>query len=443
MSMQDFLNRVASENPNEPEFLQAVEEVVESVWPVYDSRKDLKENKILERMVEPERQIIFRVNWEDDQGAIQVNRGFRIQFNSALGPYKGGMRFHPSVNQSILKFLAFEQTFKNSLTTLAIGGGKGGADFDPKGRSESEVRRFCKSLMMELYRHIGADIDVPAGDMGVGEREVGYMFGAYNRIKNDYTGVFTGRSQGLGGSALRPQATGYGCVYFVEEMLKTRGDSIEGKTVAVSGAGNVAQYTIEKAVELGAKVVTVSDSSGFVHDPEGICHDKWDYLMELKHKRRGRVSEYADHCGASFQPGGKPWNVPCQVAIPCAHQNEISRKDAQNLVKNGCICVAEGANMPTTPEALEVFKANGMLFAPGKAANAGGVATSGFEMSQTSQRLSWEPEEVDRRLKRVMQAIHQQCAEYGTGGSTIDYVKGANLAGFLRVANAMLGRGLE
>lgn len=443
MNVNDFMNHVTQINPGEPEFLQAVEEVITSVWPVYQNRKDLREQKILERMVEPERQIIFRVTWEDDQGQIQVNRGYRIQFNSALGPYKGGMRFHPSVNQSILKFLAFEQTFKNSLTTLSIGGGKGGSDFDPKGKSDGEVRRFCRSLMMELYRHIGADIDVPAGDIGVGEREVGYMFGAYNKIKNDYTGVFTGRSLGLGGSHLRPQATGYGCVYFVEEMLKTKGDSLEGKTVSVSGAGNVAQYTIEKAVQLGAKVVTVSDSSGFVHDPEGICKDKWQELMDLKHRRRGRVSEFAEFCGATFYPGQRPWNVPCQIAIPCAHQNEITEEQAKTLVKNGCFCVAEGANMPSTPEAIEVFKSNKILFAPGKAVNAGGVATSGFEMSQTSQRLSWEPEEVDQRLKGIMQNIHEQCVEQGSFENHIDYVKGANIAGFLRVSEAMLGRGLE
>ena len=443
MHKETLLNQIAEKNAGETEFMQAVEEVISSIWPIYQSRKDLQEQKVLERMVEPERQILFRVCWEDDQGQVQVNRGYRIQFNSALGPYKGGMRFHPSVNQSILKFLAFEQTFKNALTTLDIGGGKGGSDFDPKGKSDSEVRRFCRSLMMELYRHIGADIDVPAGDMGVGEREVGYMFGAYNKIKNDYTGVFTGRSLRLGGSHLRPQATGYGCIYFVEEMLKTRGDSLEGKSVAVSGSGNVAQYTIEKAVELGAKVVTVSDSSGFVHDPEGICHDKWQELMDLKHRRRGRVSEFAEFCGAAFYPGRRPWEVPCQIAIPCAHQNEITGDEATTLVKNGCLCVAEGANMPSTPEAIEIFKAKGLLFAPGKAANAGGVATSGFEMSQTSQRLSWEPSEVDQRLKRVMQGIHEQCVEHGRSGNQIDYIKGANIAGFLRVSEAMLGRGLE
>ena len=443
MTMHDFLNQVQAVYPKEPEYLQAVREVVESIWEMYDSREDLKRNKILERIIEPERQIIFRVNWEDDQGKIQVNRGYRIQFNSALGPYKGGMRFHPSVNQSILKFLGFEQIFKNSLTTLPIGGGKGGADFDPKGKSDGEVVRFCTSLMMELYRHIGADIDVPAGDIGVGEREIGYMFGAYNKIKNDYTGVFTGRSLGLGGSPLRPQATGYGCAYFVEEMMKTQGDSLEGKTVAVSGAGNVAQYTIEKVTELGGKVVTVSDSTGYVHDAEGINREKWLYLMELKHQRRGRVKEYAEAFGAAYYEGQRPWQIPCQVAIPCASQNELNGQEAQVLVKNGCRFVAEGANMPATPEAVDVFKENGVLFAPGKAVNAGGVATSGFEMSQTSQRLRWEVEEVDRRLRGIMNNIHEQCVAYGENEEGVDYVKGANIGGFLRVAEAMIGRGLE
>ena len=441
MTMQDFLNQVVANNPNEPEFHQAVEEVVESIWDVYASRKDLLENRILNQIVEPERQIMFRVNWTDDAGRPQVNRAYRIQFNSALGPYKGGMRFHPSVNVSILKFLGFEQTFKNSLTTLAMGGAKGGSDFDPKGKSQAEIMRFCKSLMMELYRHIGADIDVPAGDIGVGQREVGYMFGAYNRIKNDYTGVFTGRSLLLGGSHLRPQATGYGTVYFVEKMLEAQGGSIEDKEIVVSGSGNVAQYAVEKATELGGKVVTVSDSTGFVHDPDGIDKKKWEYLVDLKQNRRGRVSEYAEEFGAVYYEGEKPWNIPCQVALPCATQNEINAEDAKALVKNGCMCVAEGANMPTNAEAVEVFLSNKVLFAPGKAANAGGVATSGFEMSQTSQRLSWEPEEVDRKLKQVMVAIHSQCIEYGQEGSHVNYVRGANVAGFLRVADAMLGRG--
>lgn len=441
MSLDLFLNRVAVRNPHQPEFLGAVTELAASVWSVYESREDLFSNQILDLMVEPERQLIFRITWVDDKGEVQVNRGCRIQYNSALGPYKGGMRFHPEVNQVNLKTLGFEQIFKNSLTGLAMGSGTGGADFDPKGRSDAEVMRFCKSLMMELYRHIGADIDVPARDLGVGEREIGYMFGAYNRIKNDYTGAFTGRSVGLGGSPLRAEAAGYGCVYFVEEMLHTLGESLEGKTVALSGYGNVAQYAVEKISQLGGTVVTVSDSSGFVYDPAGISGEKWQYLQELKGKRYGQISDYAKLFGVEYHPGRKPWHVPCQVAIPCATMYELNEADAKALVSNGCLCVGEGANMAATPEAVEVFRSSPMLFAPGKAASAGAVAVSGFEMSQTSQRLAWEAEEVNRRLKLTMHKIHEQCLEHGKHGGRIDYVKGANVAGFLRVANAMVGRG--
>jgi glutamate dehydrogenase (NADP+) len=443
MTLNNFLNRVAARNPHQPEFLQAVSELAASVWPVYESRDDLVRNQILDLIVEPERQLIFRVTWVDDEGEVQVNRGCRIQYNSALGPYKGGMRFHPSVNQANLKTLGFEQIFKNSLTGLAMGSGTGGADFDPKGRSDSEVMRFCKSLMMELYRHIGANIDVPARDLGVGEREIGYMFGAYNRIKNDYTGAFTGRSVGLGGSPLRAEAAGFGCVYFVDEMLKTIGESLEGKTVALSGYGNVAQYAIEKINQLGGKVVTVSDSTGFVHDPSGISGEKWQYLLELKSKRYGQIGDYAKLFEADYHPGQKPWAVPCQVAIPCATFYELDEADARTLVKNGCFCIGEGANMAATPAAVEIFRNSPVLFAPGKAASAGAVAVSGFEMSQTSQRLTWEEEEVDRKLKKTMRSIHEQCIEHGNNGGRIDYVKGANVAGFLRVANAMVSRGLS
>lgn len=443
MTLNHFLNRVAARNPHQPEFLQAVSELAASVWPLYESRDDLVHNQVLDRMVEPERQLIFRVTWVDDEGEVQVNRGCRIQYNSALGPYKGGMRFHSSVNQENLKTLGFEQIFKNSLTGQAMGSGTGGADFDPKGRSDGEVMRFCKSLMMELYRHIGANIDVPARDLGVGEREIGYMFGAYSRIKNDYTGAFTGRSVGLGGSPLREEAAGFGCVYFVDEMLKTIGESLEGKTVTLSGYGNVAQYAIKKINQLGAKVVTVSDSSGFVHDPAGISGEKWQYLLELKSKRYGQISDYTQHFGGTYHPGQKPWSVPCQVAIPCATLHELEEADARNLVQNGCLCIGEGANMAATPAAVEVFRQSPVLFAPGKAAGAGAVAVSGFEMSQTSQRLTWEEKVVDQKLKDTMRSIHEKCLEHGNNGGRIDYVKGANVAGFLRVANAMVSRGLS
>ena len=442
MSMHDFMNRVSATNPNQPEFLQAVHEVVESVWPIYECSERLYKNKILDRIVEPEREIKFRVTWVDDQGEIQVNRGYRIEYNSAIGPYKGGLRFHPSVNLSILKFLGFEQTFKNSLTTLPMGGGKGGSDFNPKGKSDEEVMRFCQNFMLELFRHIGPDTDVPAGDIGVGKREIGYLFGMYCKIKNEFTGVFTGKGLEWGGSLIRPEATGYGCTYFAEEMLKTRGNSLEGKTVVISGSGNVSQYAIQKVNELGGKVVTVSDSGGFVHDPDGISGDKWEYLLELKNTKRGRVSEYAKVFGVDYFAGQRPWRVPCDVALPCATQNEINANEAKALVNNGCLCISEGANMPAMPDAVEVFQENQLLFGPGKAANAGGVATSGLEMSQNSLRLSWTREEVDSKLKSIMSAIHEQCVEHGKTGTYIDYVKGANISGFLKVANAMMDRGL-
>lgn len=442
MSMQDFMNQVAAVNPHQPEFLQAVHEVVESIWPVYESSPKLFKNKILERIVEPEREIKFRVTWMDDSGKIQVNRGYRIEFNSAIGPYKGGLRFHPTVNLSILKFLGFEQIFKNSLTTLPMGGGKGGSDFDPKGKSDDEVMRFCQNFMLELYRHIGPDTDVPAGDIGVGKREIGYLFGMYSKIKNDFTGVFTGKGLEWGGSLIRPEATGYGCTYFAEEMLKTRGNSLEGKTVVISGSGNVAQYAVEKVNELGGKVVTASDSSGYIYDPDGITTDKLDYVKELKNEKRGRISEYAKVYGVEFHQGQRPWHVPCEVALPCATQNELNEEEAKALVKNGCLCVSEGANMPSMPGAVEVFHKNQLLFGPGKAANAGGVATSGLEMSQNSLRMSWTRDEVDEKLKGIMSSIHEQCVEHGREGTYIDYVKGANVAGFLKVANAMVDRGL-
>lgn len=442
MSMQDFMNQVAAVNPNQPEFLQAVHEVVESVWPVYESSPKLFKNKILERIVEPEREVKFRVTWMDDSGEIQVNRGYRIEFNSAIGPYKGGLRFHPTVNLSILKFLGFEQIFKNSLTTLPMGGGKGGSDFDPKGKSDDEVMRFCQNFMLELYRHIGPDTDVPAGDIGVGKREIGYLFGMYSKIKNDFTGVFTGKGLEWGGSLIRTEATGYGCTYFAEEMLKTRGNSLEGKTVVISGSGNVAQYAIEKVNELGGKVVTASDSSGYIYDPDGITGDKLDYVKELKNEKRGRISEYAKVYGVEFHQGQRPWHVPCEVALPCATQNELNEEEAKALVNNGCLCVSEGANMPSMPGAVEVFQQNQLLFGPGKAANAGGVATSGLEMSQNSLRMSWTRDEVDEKLKGIMSSIHEQCVEHGRVGTYIDYVKGANVAGFLKVANAMVDRGL-
>ncbi|MDD2331377.1 MAG: NADP-specific glutamate dehydrogenase [Candidatus Cloacimonetes bacterium] len=442
MTMHEFLHQVSAKNADQPEFIQAVSEVVESIWDVYDSNPQLKKAKILDRIVEPERVIIFRVPWQTDSGEVMVNRGFRIEFNSAIGPYKGGLRFHPSVNLGILKFLGFEQIFKNSLTTLPMGGGKGGSDFNPRGRSDEEVMRFCHSFMLELFRHIGPDTDVPAGDIGVGKREIGFLFGMYRKIRNEYTGVLTGKGLDWGGSLIRPEATGFGTVYFADEMLKVRGDSLDGKTVCVSGSGNVAQYAIQKINQLGGKVVTASDSDGFIHDPDGIKGEKWEYLLELKNIKRGRISEYADEFGKKYFAGQRPWNVPCQVALPCATQNEINGEEAKTLVKNGCFCVSEGANMPTTPEGVEVFQEAKICYGPGKAANAGGVATSGLEMTQNSMRINWSREEVDSKLHNIMKSIHAQCERYGKDGNFINYVKGANVAGFLKVANAMLDQGL-
>ncbi len=443
-SIHSFLEAVAKRNANEPEFLQAVKEVAETVIPFIEENKKYQNKMLLERMVEPERVIMFRVTWIDDAGNTQVNRGYRIQMNSAIGPYKGGIRFHPTVNLSILKFLAFEQTFKNSLTTLPMGGGKGGSDFDPKGKSDNEIMKFCQSFMTELAKHIGADTDVPAGDIGVGGREVGYMFGQYKRLRNEFTGVLTGKGITFGGSLIRPEATGYGDVYFAQSMLATRGDSFTGKTVVVSGSGNVAQYAIEKATQLGGKVVTASDSSGYIYDADGINAEKLAYIMEIKNVNYGRISDYvAKYPNAQFVAGKRPWEVKCDIALPCATQNELNGEEAQMLVNNGCFCVAEGANMPSTPEAIEVFHKAKILFAPGKASNAGGVATSGLEMSQNSLRLSWTREEVDERLKRIMSDIHESCVKYGKDASGyIDYVKGANVAGFVKVADAMLAQGI-
>lgn len=439
-----FMDKVRATNGHEAEFLQAVQEVAETVIPYIEEHPKYKANNILERIVEPERTIIFRVPWLDDKGNMQVNRGYRVEFNSAIGPYKGGLRFHPSVNLSILKFLGFEQIFKNSLTTLPMGGGKGGSDFDPKGKSDNEVMKFCQSFMTELSRHIGADTDVPAGDIGVGGREIGYMFGQYKRIRNEFTGVLTGKARNWGGSLIRPEATGYGTVYFAKEMLATKGDSFQGKTVVVSGSGNVAQYAVEKATELGGKVVTLSDSSGYIYDEAGIDADKLAFVMELKNVKRGRISEYvAKYPGAKFVEGKRPWEVKCDVALPCATQNELNGDEAKVLLANGCKCVAEGANMPSTPEAVEAFAAAKILFAPGKASNAGGVATSGLEMSQNSLRMSWTREEVDAKLHGIMVSIHEACVKYGKDADGhVDYVKGANVAGFMKVADAMIDQGL-
>lgn len=438
-----FMEGVRAKNAHEPEFLQAVQEVAETVIPFIQDHPAYSDHKILERMVEPERVLMFRVPWQSDSGEVQVNRGYRVEFNSAIGPYKGGLRFHPTVNLSILKFLGFEQVFKNSLTTLPMGGGKGGSDFNPKGKSDSEVMRFCQSFMSELQRHIGPDTDVPAGDIGVGGREIGYMFGQYKRLRNEFTGVLTGKGRGWGGSLIRPEATGYGTVYFAQEMLQHKGNTMAGKTVAVSGSGNVAQYAVEKVNDLGGKVVTMSDSKGFIHDPAGIDAGKLAWIMDLKNNRRGRISEYTQqYPGATFTEGQRPWSVACDVALPCATQNELNEDEGKTLVANGCICVAEGANMPTTPGAIEVFAEAGILFSPGKASNAGGVATSGLEMSQNSLRLSWTREEVDERLHNIMKEIHAQCVTYGTEGDRVDYVRGANIAGFVKVADAMIDQGL-
>ncbi len=438
---------VAQRNAHEKEFLQAVKEVLETLDPVLQVEKKYEANAILERIVEPERVISFRVPWIDDKGNVQVNRAYRVQFNSAIGPYKGGLRFHPSVNLGILKFLGFEQIFKNSLTTLPMGGGKGGSDFDPKGKSDNEVMRFCQSFMTELYRHIGADCDVPAGDIGVGGREIGYMFGQYRRITGQYEGVLTGKGLKWGGSLIRPEATGYGAVYFAENMLAVRGENFEGKTCTVSGSGNVAQFTVEKINQLGGKVVTLSDSSGFIHDPEGINAEKLAYVQELKNVKRGRISEYADQFkGATFTAGQRPWGVACDCAFPSATQNEVSAEDAATLVKNGCRLVSEGANMPTVPEGVEIFLGNKIMYGPGKAANAGGVSTSGLEMSQNSQRLSWTREEVDAKLKGIMKAIHDNAKtnadQYAKADGFVNYVAGANIAGFVKVADAMIDQGV-
>lgn len=438
-----FMEGAKAKNPHEPEFLQALEEVAETVIPFIEENPKYKEANILERISEPERVVMFRVPWLDDYGNMQVNRGYRIEFNSAIGPYKGGLRFHPSVNLSILKFLGFEQIFKNSLTTLPMGGGKGGSDFDPKGKSDNEVMKFCQSFMTELQRHIGPDTDVPAGDIGVGGREIGYMFGQYKRIRNEFTGVLTGKGFNWGGSRIRPEATGYGVVYFTAEMLATKNDGFSGKTVLVSGSGNVAQFAIEKATQMGGKVVTASDSSGFIYDKEGITAEKLEFLKDLKNNRRGRIVEYADEFGAEFHEGQRPWGVAADIALPCATQNELNGDEAAALISNGLICVAEGANMPCTPEAIEKFKEAQILFAPGKASNAGGVATSGLEMSQNSLRYQWSSEEVDSRLHNIMKDIHEACRHYGfEGDGYTDYVKGANLAGFVKVADAMIDQGL-
>ncbi len=443
-SISNFIEAVALKNPNEPEFMQAVKEVAETVIPYIEENKKYQNKMLLERMVESDRIIIFRVVWIDDKGETQVNRGYRIQMNSAIGPYKGGIRFHPSVNLSILKFLAFEQTFKNSLTTLPMGGGKGGADFDPKGKSDNEVMRFCQAFMTELSKHIGSNTDVPAGDIGVGAREVGYMFGQYKRLKNEFTGVLTGKGISFGGSLIRPEATGYGAVYFAQSMLSTKGQTISGKKIVVSGSGNVAQYAVEKAIHLGAKVLTMSDSAGYIYDENGIDAAKLAHVMEIKNVLRGRISDYVNqYPEAKYITDKHPWEVPCDVAMPCATQNELNEEEALLLIKNGCICIAEGANMPSTPEAVIVFQKAKLLFSPGKASNAGGVATSGLEMSQNSLRLSWTAEEVDQKLKDIMLNIHASCVKYGSDASGyIDYVKGANIAGFVKVADAMLAQGV-
>lgn len=441
-AIEAFMEKVIAKNPGEHEFHQAVSEVVSSVMPVVEKNPKYKEAKILERIVEPERVIMFRVPWVNDKGKVRVNRGYRIEMNSAIGPYKGGLRFHPTVNLGILKFLAFEQVFKNALTTLPMGAGKGGADFDPKHKSDNEVMHFCQAFMNELFRHLGPNTDVPAGDIGVGGREIGYMFGQYKKLRNEFTGVLTGKGLNWGGSLIRPEATGYGAVYFAQEMLKTRGDSLKGKIVAVSGSGNVAQYTVEKCNQLGAKVVALSDSNGTYYDDNGINEEKLVYVMECKNVRRGRIKECAEKFGCDYYENKEPWVIKCDVAFPSATQNEINENEAKKLVKNGCICVSEGANMPCTLEAIEVFQNAKILFGPGKAANAGGVAVSGLEMSQNSLHLSWTREEVDTKLKSIMQAIHAQCVEFGKKGKYIDYVDGANIAGFIKIADAMLDQGV-
>lgn len=440
-NIKDFVKKVAIKNPGEVEFIQAVQEVAENIIPFIDKNEKYQNKMLLERMVEPERVLIFRVPWVDDKGETNVNRGYRVEFNSAIGPYKGGLRFHPSVNLSILKFLGFEQVFKNSLTTLPMGGGKGGSDFNPKAKSDNEIMSFCQSFMLELSKHIGPNTDVPAGDIGVGAREIGYMFGQYKRIRNEFTGVLTGKGINWGGSLIRPEATGYGNVYFAQNMLEVHQESFSEKTVIISGSGNVAQYACEKATELGAKVVALSDSSGYIYDPAGIDSQKLKYVMHLKNVKRGRISEYAKEYNCVFKKG-TPWGIACDIALPCATQNELNLDDAQTLVSNGCICVSEGANMPTTPDAIEFFINEKILFAPGKASNAGGVATSGLEMSQNSLRINWTREEVDSKLKEIMKNIHSSCVRYGKDKDFINYVKGANIAGFVKVADAMLDQGI-
>ena len=440
--IDEFMAKIIAKNPGEVEFHQAVKEVVESVLPFIEENPKYKVAKILERITEPERVIMFRVPWVNDIGEIQINRGFRIQMNSAIGPYKGGLRLHPTVYLGILKFLAFEQVFKNSLTTLPMGGGKGGSDFDPKGKSDGEVMRFCQSFMSELFRYIGPDTDVPAGDIGVGGREIGYLFGMYKKLRNEFTGVLTGKGLEWGGSLIRPEATGYGAVYFAEHMLKTRGESFKGKTVLISGSGNVAQYATEKVTQLGGKVVTLSDSSGFIYDPDGINAEKLEFVMHLKNVKRGRISEYADKYGCEYHEGKRPWGIKAEVALPCATQNEIDANNAKELINNGVFCVTEGANMPSTIEAIDIYLENKILYGPGKAANAGGVSVSGLEMTQNSMRLGWTREEVDEKLFKIMSDIHDTCVKYGKEGDFINYVKGANIGGFVKVADAMLAQGI-
>ncbi|PKH82178.1 NADP-specific glutamate dehydrogenase [Pseudomonas sp. Choline-02u-1] len=441
-SVESFLARLKKRDPDQPEFHQAVEEVLRSLWPFLEANPHYLSSGILERICEPERAVVFRVSWVDDQGKVQVNRGFRIQMNSAIGPYKGGLRFHPSVNLGVLKFLAFEQTFKNSLTSLPMGGGKGGSDFDPKGKSDAEVMRFCQAFMSELYRHIGADVDVPAGDIGVGAREIGFLFGQYKRLSNQFTSVLTGKGMTYGGSLIRPEATGFGCVYFAEEMLKRRGQTVEGKRVVISGSGNVAQYAARKVMDLGGKVISLSDSEGTLYCEAGLSEEQWLALLELKNVKRGRISELASAHGLEFRAGQHPWSLPCDIALPCATQNELDAEAARTLLGNGCVCVAEGANMPTTLEAVDIFIEAGILFAPGKASNAGGVAVSGLEMSQNAMRLLWTAGEVDSKLHAIMQSIHHACVHYGEDNGQVNYVKGANIAGFVKVADAMLAQGV-
>lgn len=441
-SVDHFLSRLKKRDPDQPEFHQAVEEVLRSLWPFLEANPHYLTSGILERICEPERAIVFRVSWVDDEGKVRVNRGFRIQMNSAIGPYKGGLRFHPSVNLGVLKFLAFEQTFKNSLTSLPMGGGKGGSDFNPKGKSDAEVMRFCQAFMSELYRHIGSDVDVPAGDIGVGAREIGFMFGQYKRLSNQFTSVLTGKGMSYGGSLIRPEATGFGCVYFAQEMLKRSGQRIDGKRVAISGSGNVAQYAARKVMDLGGKVISLSDSEGTLYCEAGLNDEQWEALMDLKNVKRGRISELANQFGLEFLAGQHPWNLACDIALPCATQNELDADAARTLLSNGCLCVAEGANMPTTLEAVDLFIEAGILFAPGKASNAGGVAVSGLEMSQNAMRLLWTAGEVDNKLHNIMQSIHHACVHYGEENGRINYVKGANIAGFVKVADAMLAQGV-